>query len=50
MGFFGPISTTLMTEIIPKHIKGKIMALITVNLALGLIYGPIFLEDINLKD
>ena len=39
VGFFGPLGGTILTEITPKHLRGKYMTMITFFLVLGQLYS-----------
>ena len=39
VGFFGPLGGTILTEITPKHLRGKYMTSITFCLVLGQLYA-----------
>lgn len=51
VGFFGPLGGTILTEITPKHLRGKYMTMITFCLVLGQLYsafvGYFLLENLD---
>lgn len=52
VGFFGPLGATLITELTPKSVRGKFMALLTMSMVIGELYGALiafFVLD-NLAD
>lgn len=51
VGFFGPLGATLITELTPKQIRGRYMALLTMFMVIGELYGAFvanfFLENLS---
>ena len=41
VGFFGPLGATLITELTPKSVRGKFMALLTMSMVIGELYGAL---------
>jgi len=39
VGFFGPLGVTVITETIPKEVRGRYMSFLTVFINIGYIYG-----------
>ena len=51
VGFFGPMAGTILTEITPRHLRGKYMTMMTFCLVLGQLYaafiGYLLLENLD---